>query len=1256
MENFEKLQLLKGGTMKVFKLFFLYMVFAGISFSQVARHNKIYAVPAPGKVVIDGKLDDWDLSGQILIYVVPETSEMQSARFAIMYDEEAIYLSAIVKDTTPMMNRHDPYVEANRGWDADSCQFRIVLDPSLGYPVNSSTWKPEPLIEKLLHLTLWYYTDRNEPVLQIYKTMKYLPLREDWKDGVVPKGYFEAVYLKGENEYTFEYKIPWKTLGVDGPPKGKTIAGVVQFCWSAPDGLKTAGGSAWAYDVMSGPGFPYQSTLCWGRVIFSEKGNLPKEIVEEGVLPEKPLPLKFEYQLPEDGEVTIQIFTPEGTHVKTICASAKRNKGKNIESWDGLDDSGNIIKPGKYIWKGVYHKGLKTKFLFSVHNSGNPPYKTDDNKGGWGGDHGVPTDCCAVPKGILLSWNACESGWGIIKVDLNGKKIWGIKQSATYLATDGKRFFASGDFGFERYKGVRVFDLENGKVLNFSSGEPIAELPVKEEEKCDVSGIFYKNGLLYISYFNLDLIGINDANTGKLIKTIKVNKPKRLSVDENGDIYVISENKVLKINKEGEKKFVIEKNIDQPEGIVIDREGKIYVSNWGNLHNVSVFDKNGKFLRFIGKKGGRNKIGKYEKVGMLYPSGISIDEENRLWVAEKCDYPKRISVWDIKNGKLLNEFFGASGYSTWSYIDIEKPDELYCHNVIWKIDWENNKFYPYSTIWRATEENMVMEPSPGSYAGRFRVITAKNGKQYGWGASEYCNKLYMRKGDIFIPIAGVIRLIRPPGYSPTGQNYKILWDNPKKYPDGIYFWQDKNNNQKIEEDEVIKLKDNETNLFNWFDKELNAWCDSGFILKPVKFEKDGRPVYDLNKKEPIPFKGTNSGFTSLYLSPDEKFIYTLNPGSKPGFACYDKNWNLKWAYNEIISWPKAISLPVVTPGRIWGLTMPLGVADGFTGCASYFGPFHIFTTDGIYAGMLMKDGRIPGLGPDINACENFTGQLIKINGKYLLLNGDQDGRVTEIIGLENVKRLEGGEYFITEDDYKRVKEEHEKYQQIIAKSQKFEITKGKESLNVSKGITKIIDEGRKFTVKAAYDDENIYFLYEVKTPYELVNSIPDYKIIFKGGNLIDIQIGTDKNADPKRAKPTYGDIRILITRQEGKPVAVIYRPKVKDFKGKPITLYSPTGSEEFDVIEKFENIKLDYKKTQDGFTAIVPIPLKLIGLELRNGDEILIDVGYIFGNSNGSAVSLRSYWSNNSFSANVTYDIPTESRLEPKYWGKAIVE
>jgi hypothetical protein len=116
-------------------------------------------------------------------------------------------------------------------------------------------------------------------------------------------------------------------------------------------------------------------------------------------------------------------------------------------------------------------------------------------------------------------------------------------------------------------------------------------------------------------------------------------------------------------------------------------------------------------------------------------------------------------------------------------------------------------------------------------------------------------------------------------------------------------------------------------------------------------------------------------------------------------------------------------------------------------------------------------------------------------------------------------------------------------------------------------------------------------------------------LLFKGGNVLDIQLATDPATDPKRTKPAPGDLRLLISRQaaatpgaQPKTVAVIYRPKVKGFTGKPETLSSPTGSEPFDTIEQTERIKLDYKSTPgiQGFDALLTIPRSTCSTGPRN--------------------------------------------------------
>ena len=1222
-------------------------------------HKKIYLVPTPGKVVIDAKLGDWDLSGQLFMYVVQETSEMQSARFAMMYDANALYVSGVVRDPSPMMNRHDPNVDPDKAWDADVCQIYLCTDPALGYPVNASS--AQGVVPGLMDMYLWYFTDRKEPNLACYKGMSFSqPVRDDFpKNGAVPRDKFQAAYAKADDGrgYTFEYRIPWETLGAKAAPKaGDLVAGTVQFDWSEPQGLKTAGGAAWAYDVMGTPGFPFQSSACWGKFILSPKGNLPKEMVEEGLPPEKPLPCTFAFKLPEEGDVSVVLFDAAGKVARTLIAQGSRRAGDVVERWDGLGDDGKPLPAGTYAWKGLYHQPIKTQFILSAHNSGQPPYKTDDNTGGWGGDHGNPTSALVVGDKVFLSWNMCESGWGIVTTDLTGKRLWGSKHNAEDMATDGTNLLIAGDNGYTDGTSVKPFDLKDGRPVNWGNGKPALEPPAGGDPKTNVAtAVAFANGTVYVSWTARDAVCTYDAK-GDLKETWAVPKPKRLAVRPNESVAVISEGKILTITA-GKAAPLISENVDDPRGIAVDKDGTIYVANAGKLQNIAVFGADGRFVKNIGKQGGRPRIGRYDKSGILEPGGISLDKNGNLWVAETLDSPKRHSVWNVKTGELAREFFGGSSYFGWAYMDPKHPDELYCHNVLWKVDLAKKTCVPWSTIWRPTAPNMIADPNPGGYAGHFRVMTAKNGKQFGWGMIDYSPMLFIRDGDIFKPIAGSIRIAH--GEFGGGVLYPVMGDE-KKYPQGAYLWQDANNDQTVQENELVKSPAGRgETTFNWIDADLNAWCDDGYMFKPVRSGDDGRPVYDFAQKQPIPFRGGNANGTSLTYDDSDGACYVLAPGSEPGFGRYTRDGKLVWGYGGVIPWPNALNMSVVTPGKLYGLTMPLGVAGEFTGAASYFGPYHIFTRDGIYVAMIMRDGRTGGLGPDITASEVVTGQLVKPDGmdRYFLLAGDQDGRVTEILGLDTVKRLDGGKYTHSEKDMKAAADALAEYERAKARSQRLDIVRGRSGLDAAKAVGKAVDGSRSFTARAAYDDKNLYVAYEVAAPVGLVNEIADPRLIFKGGNLLDVQLATGAGeADPKRAAPAPGDVRILVTQQKGKTVAVVYRPKVKGFSGEPIVLTSGTGKESFDSIEPTDRVTLDYQKGTGQFKATVTIPLDLLGWAPKPGAAVKIDLGYIFGNVTGSQAAVRAYWSNNSFSANVVNDVPNESRIEPKEWGTAMVE
>ncbi|MFH1569706.1 MAG: hypothetical protein ABIL09_17050, partial [Gemmatimonadota bacterium] len=504
------------------------------------------------------------------------------------------------------------------------------------------------------------------------------------------------------------------------------------------------------------------------------------------------------------------------------------------------------------------------------------------------------------------------------------------------------------------------------------------------------------------------------------------------------------------------------------------------------------------------------------------------------------------------------------------------------------------------------------------------------------------------------PIAAAIHVQRHNPYM-AWPPYPIFADSAR-FADGTYLWQDGNGDQTIQTGELTGPTD-QGNAFNWIDADLNAWCDSGYLLRPMRFEGD-RPVYDFGEREAIPFRGANANATSLWLDPDSGTVYTLNPGRAPGLAAWGRQGELLWAYPEIAEWQQALDLPVVTPGKLWGLTMPLGVAGDFTGAATYFNPYHLFTRDGLYVAMVMRDGRTGGLGPDITASETITGQLVRPRGteRYFLLAGDQDGRVTEILGLETVKRLPGGTWELTPAEAARAAAERDRYQAARAAARPLVIARGHQALATATPVEVRVDDEHGFRVRLAWDADSLYAAYEVTGSPGLENGIEDARLVFKGGNALDLQLATDPGAPAGRETPAPGDVRVLVTRRQGQPVAVVYRPRVAGYAGEPEVLRSPTGSESFDRIEVSDRVGLTWEPGDRGFRAVAALPLSLLGWIPVPGAAVALDVGFIYGNPPGTQAAVRRYWANHGRTAAITYDVPSESRLEPARWGRAAVE
>ena len=84
-----------------------------------------------------------------------------------------------------------------------------------------------------------------------------------------------------------------------------------------------------------------------------------------------------------------------------------------------------------------------------------------------------------------------------------------------------------------------------------------------------------------------------------------------------------------------------------------------------------------------------------------------------------------------------------------------------------------------------------------------------------------------------------------------------------------------------------------------------------------------------------------------------------------------------------------------------------------------------------------------------------------------------------------------------------------------------------------------------------------------------------WDLAFKSGACLEFLFGADESADPARQAPVAGDKRLLVTLQEGRPLAVLYDMVVPGTPAdKKWRVASPVGQTEIDVVRRLSGVKL----------------------------------------------------------------------------------
>ena len=753
---------------------------------------------------------------------------------------------------------------------------------------------------------------------------------------------------------------------------------------------------------------------------------LPRQALASAV--HGPIPVRFTLDAP--GYVTLVIESADGRRARNLVSETRFPAGPNTVWWDATDDLARdpdaarhgvyhvppqLVAPGTYRVRGLYHAGIDLRYEFSVYNAGNPAWSTEDHTGGWLTNHTPPSSAMFVPGDkshngrplVYLGSYVSEGGDGLAWVDLEGRKqggvgwIGGAWTGAPYLACDT---------GSKAVDGVHLYagSAWEGELrltaITRSGDKPVIKYTFPGgKEASALSGLAIHNGLLACSLPKQNQLLLVDAKAGKLLTAVSLKDPRGLAFDGQGRLLALAGKQLHRYKVSGTLRvpgtdgtrsvpdtlsapeILVAAGLEDPQHMALDAQGNLYVSDRGNSHQVKVFDASGKSLRVIGVAG-VPKAGPYDPLHMNNPNGLTIDEKGHLWVAETDFQPKRVSVWTL-DGRLVRAFYGPAEYGGGGKLDPIDKTRFYYHGMEFQLDWNRGVDKPVRVFFRPGAGQLGLpngfgvdgQPETPLYretaAGVRRYFTNCYNSNPTNGAS--LAMLWLDRDGVAVPVAALGRasdwsLLKTEAFKsrvPAGVELR----NGSWSADLLFAWSDSNGDGLVQPEEVTFLKASSGGVTLMPDlSAVVSRVDSRAVrYVPQRFTATGAPVYDLAAAETL-VEGaqppTSSGGDQALVEPGGWTILTVAPKPyAPQSLGGVYRGQPRWSYPDL--WPglhaSHESPAPDRPGELIGTTRLLG---GFvTPRAGDAGPLwavngnqgnvYLFTADGLFVSELFHDVR-----------------------------------------------------------------------------------------------------------------------------------------------------------------------------------------------------------------------------------------------------------------------------------------------------------
>ena len=792
-----------------------------------------------------------------------------------------------------------------------------------------------------------------------------------------------------------------------------------------------------------------------------------------------------------------------------------------------------------------------------------------------------------------------------------------------------------------------------------------------DPKRCRVYGVTpveYIGGEPSVDRMVVQRLCIHDGDTGKLEQELPSSITGAIAFNAAGELFGIQDGAVVKGNAaKGNAataemtKFITD--LKEPRLLTLDGKGRLYVYDRSpDRRVVRVYDAGGKYLHDIGRTGPQQP-GLYDPTRFADLCAMSTDPAGEnIWMVYPHEDPRRVMRFKT-DGTHLQDYFGGANYGGGGVLDPYDKSRFWFKNMLFDLDWAKGTTklkalvsmkYEEASVWGG-EARFRTEWVPIRYQGRTWLVSAPLSHQP-----------TMPVGAVFLfdEKTSTVRMVAAMGaaasflYVRTVEAQEKLDGRP--FGDFNFIWVDRSGDGEVQLDEVeFTPRSQDAANLGPFDRELGAMAgNTRYEVKELL--PDGTPVFEARQ---MPF--------AAHLRLNNGNYFRFGDAGQVNEVISPRGERI-WSYPAQLGM-QGLFVPPWSPGFV---DLQFGIAGHAVAGAGDLGEFfvihanngqmNIWTADGLLAGHVThhtRDPRAKGW-PEAHARgtrldgltlgqEHFHHYFCRTeqDDKYYLVG--LSTTIIEVRGIEKFTR-DSGEFQVTPAMLEKTQqwEAARLRKRQFARPPIIDCTLGRIPKTSPAGemtVSEIEDLGK---FRMGYDSDNLYLKWSLRTdasgPFR--NAGDDFRRAFKTGTCVDFQMGTDAAADMERGQPVAGDIRVVVTVLNGKPVAVLYRPVAPQAPKEQAwaTTTVAGGTTSFDQVVILKNAVITVTSASGETVVSATLPLEDLGLEPVIGATHRMDWG-VLSSRDGNLTTARNYWANTTASG--TTDEPTEARLTPNLWG-----